>query len=734
MLTRIKNLFIIPSEGISPKERERLRRRRELISVSGAFILAAILTRVLFYLYDTGSVLFITVFSLNFLLVLAIFVVVLRNALKLLLERRRGVLGARLRTRMTLAFIIMTVAPCLLMFLITSKFVQISIDFWFKDQIATTMETALVVGRADLEKTERRILVQGMNIIGQASLQDFLQFSPELDAYLQKKRNENALSLIGILSENHKQVVWHATPDAQGSWQTGKALFNWKTLQEQGSQTMLSPGLKNDYVLSVQCLPKGGFFVCAESMGPDFKNNLDSLATASTEYKQLRRIRNEVKGMLYSGLSVLTMLIVLGAIWFGFRVAKEVTAPVLSVADAAQRIAKGELDVRLDDYAKDELGLLIRAFNQMAADLEAFRADLTGANNRLAEQNREIGQHSQYVEAILNNITSGVISVDHEGRINMVNTAARAILGSPKDVVGKDLIGFLPDGMARQTKAILEQFRHRPLSTWQRQINLQIFGQERRLLVSAAGLVTPEGENRGFVAVFEDISEMERMQRMAAWREVARRIAHEIKNPLTPIKLSAQRLQRKFGATVYDPAFTQSTELIVRQVEILQEMVQEFSAFAKLPEVDPKVGDLAPLLVELMNLFRNSHSRIKWELDLPDSIPILPMDKNGLRRAFLNILSNAAEALDGVPSPNVRFSATVDTVRSVLRIAVEDNGIGLSENERSRLFEPYYSRKKGGTGLGLTIVRSIIADHKGYVRAETSPLGGAMIIVELPLM
>ena len=734
MPKRVKNIFFIPSEGISSREREHLRRRRELICVSGAFLLAAILTRLLFYLYDTGSALFITVFSFNFLLLLAILVVVIRNGLKLLLERRRGVLGARLRTRMTLAFIIMTVTPCLLMFLITSKFVQISIDFWFREQIATSMETALEVGRADLEKTERRILVQGMTIIGQASDRDILHPGPELDAYLQTKRRETTLSLVGMLSKDREQILWHSTPDATASWHMGKPILNWETVMEQGSQTLLSPGLKDDYVLSVQRLPNGGFFVCAESMGQAFKAKLDKLATASTEYKLLRRIRNEVKGMIYSGLSVLTMLIVLGAIWFGFRVAKEVTAPVLAVADAAQRIAKGELDVRLEDYAKDELGMLIRAFNSMAADLEAFRADLTGANKLLAEQNREIMQHSQYVEAILNNIASGVISVDQEGCITMVNTAAHAILGSPKDVVGRSLMEFLSEEMAMQARAMFEQFRTRPLSTWQRQINMQLFGQERRLLISAAGLATPEGENRGFVAVFEDVSEMERMQRMAAWREVARRIAHEIKNPLTPIKLSAQRLQRKFGGQVQDPAFGQSTELIVRQVESLQDMVQEFSAFAKLPEVDPKPGDITPLLIELTGLFRNSHSQIQWELDLPDSIPILPMDRNGLRRAFLNILSNAVEALENVSKPTVQISVSVNTDRSVLHIAVSDNGPGLTENERSRLFEPYFSRKKGGTGLGLTIVRSIIADHKGYVRADTSPHGGAMITVELPLM
>lgn len=729
----IKNLLFSPPDGISAQERERARRRRELLTAFAAFVLALILTRILFYLYDTTSALFMAVFSLNFLLLAVVAVLVIRNALKLLLERRRGVLGSRLRTRMTLAFVIMTMAPCLLMFLITMKFVQISIDFWFKDQIATSMELALDVGRSDYEKTGARLISDGKIIITAAA--GSLRVTPELDAFLEKEKREKRLALIGVLSADREEIFWHADADANESWHAGKGMFNWETVERQGSQTVLAPGVYNDYVLAVQRVPGEGFFVSAESMGPLFKSKLDRLAVVNTEYKQLRQMRREVKWMLYSGLSVLTMLVVLGAIWFGFRVAKEVTAPVLSVADAAQRIARGDLDVRLEGYAKDELGMLIRAFNSMAADLESFQAEQARAGKLLAEQNREIMQHSQYVEAILNNIASGVISVDQEGRISMVNTAACAMLGSsPADVVGKNLVGFLPEDMAKQTRAMFEQFRNRPLSTWKRQINLPLFGQDRRLLVSAAGLVTPEGENRGFVAVFEDISEMERMQRMAAWREVARRIAHEIKNPLTPIKLSAQRLQRKFGGKVDDVAFTQSTDLIVRQVEILQDMVQEFSAFAKLPEMDPKPGDITPLIAELADLFRNSHPHIAWDMDLPDSIPILPMDKNGMRRAFLNIMANAAEALDKTENPQVRISAAVDTARSVLRLGFADNGPGLTENERSRLFEPYFSRKKGGTGLGLTIVRSIISDHKGYARAEKSPDGGAMIIIELPLV
>ena len=225
------------------------------------------------------------------------------------------------------------------------------------------------------------------------------------------------------------------------------------------------------------------------------------------------------------------------------------------------------------------------------------------------------------------------------------------------------------------------------------------------------------------------------MQRMAAWREVARRIAHEIKNPLTPIKLSAQRLARKFGGQVNDPAFTQSTELIVRQVEHLQGMVQEFSAFAKLPEVEPHPGDLPPLLETITELFRNSHSQIDWQLCIAEDLPRISMDRDALQRAFMNIYTNAAEALEaaGTKNPLVRVSATCIASLNLVRIDVEDNGPGLSEEERSRLFEPYFSRKKGGTGLGMTIVRSIIADHRGYIRAISAGGSGTTISMELPL-
>ena len=726
--------------ALSPAEqrlKERKRRQREMIIAALAFIIVLVLTSVQLNQFRTGDALFVIMFNVNFVLLLGILLVVLRNGFKLLLERRRRVLGSRLRTRLVLAFVSLSLLPCLLMFLVTTKYVQLSMDFWFKDQVETSMETALDVGRAIYEKTGFRLAFQAQYIQTEIKERGFAWGGQSMDALLERKRKEYHLSLAGVYSAEKKERNWHAEDDSQAAWAEAKEDINWDQVKTQGVASILAEGEESDYVFTILAVDggKSGHLVLAEDMGEGFKTRIDRIVRGAGEYKHLRNIKKPLKLMLYSSLGVLTLLIILGAIWFGFRVARELSAPIFALAAGTERIAKGDLTVRLADTSQDEFGMLIRSFNHMAQDLEQSQREITGANSRLEEQNQKIARHSKYIETVLNNIAAGVVSFDHKGYINTVNRAACDILGMEAEaLIGKRIEDFMPEAHGKMAQNIRARFSQRLESRVQRSVSLTIAGEERRLLVNAVGFST-EGVYRGAVAVFEDISELERMQRMAAWREVARRIAHEIKNPLTPIKLSAQRLARKFGSQVDDPAFTQSTQLIVRQVEHLQDMVQEFSAFAKLPEVKPQPGDLEPLLQNITALFSNSHSKIVWQLNLPEPLPQLPMDKEALHRAFMNILTNAAEALleSCAPNPFVRITATYHAALNLVRVDVADNGPGLSEEERSRLFEPYFSHKKGGTGLGLTIVRSIVTDHRGYVRALPREGGGTVIIMELPL-
>lgn len=729
-----------PEAPLSPaaqRQRERKRRRRELLLAAFGFVLVLILTSIQLNQFRAVDALFVVMFNVNFVLLIGILFVVLRNGFKLLLERRRRVLGSRLRTRLVLAFVGLAILPCLLMFFVTAKYVQLSMDFWFKEQIETSMETALDLTSYVYEKIGLTLVGHARNIAAEARERALPWGGREMDLLLERKRQEYGGALSGLYGADGVRHNWHGVRGSTEAWNQAWEQINRDQLANQGYAYALVSTPKQDFIIALLAVDQGksGYLVQGFAMGEGFNAGIERIVRGSREYKTLRSMKRPLKLMLYSSLGVLTAIIILGAVWFGFRLARELSAPIFALAAGTDRIAKGDLSVRLSDSSQDEFGMLIRSFNRMAQDLETARHETTSAYTLLEERNQQTAQHSKYIETVLNNIGSGVVSLDDRGYINTINKAACEILAlTPDQLMGQQIKDLLPEPFGLLAEEAAERFNRRQESRIQQNINLSVGGEERRLLVNVVGFST-EGVYRGAVAVFEDISELERMQRMAAWREVARRIAHEIKNPLTPIKLSAQRLARKFGPEVHNPAFIQSTELIVRQVEHLQAMVQEFSAFAKLPEVRPVPGRLEPLLRASIDLFRNSHSSISWHLDIPHELPELPMDKEALNRAFINIFVNAVEALQlaGTPDPTVRVSATYRPDLNLVRVDITDNGPGLNEEERSRLFEPYFSRKKGGTGLGLTIVRSIVTDHHGYVRALPQDDGGTAISMELPL-
>ena len=724
--------------GTKKRMPEHKRRRRELILAAVGFLVVLVLITVQLEQYRTGGgTAFVVLFNINMVILAGILVVVLRNGLKLLLERRRRTIGSRLRTRLVLAFVALALLPCLLMFLVTTKYVQLSMDFWFKIQMETSMETALDVARESYERSVDDMAFGAENIQAEVAEKGLTWSGRDMDVLLERKRREYRLSLLGLYSTDGRERNWHATEDSAPAWSNALKELDWRNVQERGTVYIIASGKKNDYLVAIYRAGGGrnDFFAMAKGMGPGFKANLDMISRGAGEYKNLRNIKQPLKGMLYSSLGILTILILLGATWFGFRLARELSAPILALVAGTQRIARGDLSVRLDDTSADELGTLVRSFNTMAEDLEESRRTIVDANSMLEDQNLRIAGHSTYIETVLDNIAAGVVSFDQDGIISTANRASAAMLGvAAADMVGQRVEDILPEPHRDNARAEGIRFRQSKEKRSRYDTKLVIDGEEKHLLINVVGFST-EGVHRGSVAVFEDISELERMQRMAAWREVARRIAHEIKNPLTPIKLSAQRLARKFGPQVEDPAFAQSTQLIVRQVEYLQDMVQEFSAFAKLPEVTLRQDDLSPLLVSITDFFRNSHSNIRWELDIPAALPQFPMDREALHRAFMNIYTNAAEALNqaGTQNPAVVITAVYEPEPHLVRIDVADNGPGLTEEEVSRLFEPYFSRKKGGTGLGLTIVRSIVTEHRGYIRGLIREGGGTVLVMELPL-
>ncbi len=727
-------------------DKEKTRRKREVSLAVGGAVLIVGLTWVELRLLGLNSTLFLGLFNLNVILLLVMLFVVARNGVKLLLERRRNVLGSRLRTRLVAAFIFLSLVPVSLMYYVSAKFVQTSVDYWFKAQVEESMEQSLEIGRAFYQSAQARLEKQGRIILDDVARNHYAWGGKAMDAYMAEKQTEYGLWAIGIIGPDGREQNKHPEAVFDRAWSGARAKVDLADLRKNPRYmaTMLSTA-GSDLVLGILPVDEGraGFLVVAESIGGGLMYKLDEVARGIGEYKKLRKLKYPWKMTLYLTLGVMSLLIVLAATWFGFRLAKELSAPVQALADGTDRIAKGDLSVRLEDTSGDELGSLVRSFNRMAEDLQAARTRLMSANERLGQQYEELERRGRYIEAVLDNITSGVISTDALGRIGTVNKAAEAMLGVSADqLMGLKAQHLVSGEFAEMLKEALAQVAKNPKAQWTRQIELPLAGRSARFLVNVVGLSAGaagpglpagEGSGTGLVAVFEDITELEKMQRLAAWREVAQRIAHEIKNPLTPIKLSAQRLLRKFSAKADDPSFNECGELIVREVGRLQQMVGEFSSYAKQPETLPRPDDLNTLLAEVVGTFEVSHRDIGWKLELPAPVGVFAFDREGLRKVLINLLTNAAEALEGRDDGQVTVRAEEEPRSGRVRISVADNGPGIPPAERARMFEPYFSKKKSGTGLGLTIVRSIVADHRGHVRVESAKPQGSVFIVDLPL-
>ncbi len=728
---------IIPINPVTPNERAR--RRREILIALFAALSVVLLTSVGLAVLGVDSMAFFVLINLNILLLLLVLFLVGRNGVKLFLERRRGVMGSRLRVRLVLIFMFLSLAPTTLMFIASAAFMRTSVDYWFKSRVESSMEQALSVGQMFLDDASRRVQNKITRLKEIINAKQLTPKSPELKHLLEIQIKEGGFALAGIIAPDQTPLAWYDSGEATAAWKDAapRLAGNIPQAQEIGVKTIFQPGTDGDYAFGLLPLggDKSGVLVLAAHMSEGTMFKLDQVVRGLDEYKQLRTLKSPFKATFYFFLALLALIIIFGAMWFGFKLAKQMSEPLLTLAMGTERIAKGDLSIRFTDAGDDEMGQLIRSFNRMTEDLASGQAKITSINQELALSNTTLAQRTRYIETVLNNVASVVISLNADGRISTANKAVYTLFGKkpeeliglfPQEVIGPEYSGIL--------SLMLTQLRANPAVKWQEQITVPRNDREWKFLVTVAGLSDVEGYYQGLVAVLEDITEIEKMQRMAAWREVARRIAHEIKNPLTPIKLSAQRLQRKFGAQAQDPSFGQCTELIVSQVEHLQQMVEEFSAFAKLPEVELKADNLKPVLENQVNLFRTSHSNIVWELDCPDSLPKIAMDAEALSRAFMNILTNAGEVLAGRENPKVSVRAVHNRADRAIIIEIADNGPGLNSEEMFRIFEPYFSRKKGGTGLGLAIVKSIVTDHRGYVRAGPRTGGGTVFTIQLPVV
>jgi two-component system nitrogen regulation sensor histidine kinase NtrY len=368
----------------------------------------------------------------------------------------------------------------------------------------------------------------------------------------------------------------------------------------------------------------------------------------------------------------------------------------------------------------------------MTRDLRIGREQLELSAEMLRQQNVEIEEKRQYMEVVLKNVSAGVITLDAAGIIKTINTSAAQMLALKVDDALNNSYEHILDGQLCCLAAdVAEDLSVSKNDAIQLPLRLIIDGRLRSFMTHINALKDDAGQPMGTVIVFDDLTEMERAQRMAAWREVARRIAHEVKNPLTPITLSAQRLKRKFADKHDDPVFEECIRMIIDHVELIRNLVNEFSAFAKFPSVDLKPCDLLPIIVETVDLYREGHPEIKFDTVLSETVPTMNLDRNQVKQAMINLLENAIAAVKG--RGTIEIALAHDSILNRVRIEVADSGSGISDADKTRLFEPNFSTKKAGMGLGLTIVSTIVGDHNGVISVQDHQPTGAKFVIELPV-
>jgi nitrogen fixation/metabolism regulation signal transduction histidine kinase len=671
--------------------------------------------------------------ALVFLLLVVLTFVLFRNLLKLYAERRLGVLGSHFRTRMVLGALALSFAPVLVMFMFSYGLMNRSIDKWFSTPVN------------ELQQDSARIAAQMADYAGDNARQEALEISQSVDV----QHAFETANYTGVIHEFRRHQ-----PTLQGGFAlalaegTAVASINipeaWPALRreippqsqiERGPQKWMHGDL--EFMLASAPVPGNGVIVVGLPLPRNFSPTLEQINQNQQKYLSLGREAKRLRGLWMLLLVLLTVLVLFAATWSSIFVAKLVTRPVEALAEATREISLGHLGHRVEVSAADELGELVASFNRMAGELESSRTKIEESAQALTESNTELEQRRRHIETILESIPTGVLSLGPERRVTHSNVAFgrmfRSSGGAP--LVGSTLQDIFPPEVAADLEHLLRRADRMAVTASQFEIPVE----KGRLNASVTVSSVQYGPQRlGYVIVFEDFSELLKAQKEAAWREVARRVAHEIKNPLTPIALSAERIRRHLErGSAPDLAsmavIASCAETISQAVETVRSLVDEFSSLARFPAAQPRPADINEIVEGSLAMFNGRLDGIRVEKELGAGLPLAMADPEAIKRALANLIDNAAEAMQGAMVREIHIATSLLDSHDALEVVIADSGHGIDQEMKEKLFLPYFSTKKRGTGLGLAIVRRIVEDHRGNIRVEENKPVGAKFIVELPL-
>lgn len=729
---------------------EKKRRRRELFAIGGGAVLFVVLTWVLFRMFGISeqlpfqhSIFFFGLVNFNIILFLLLAFLIFRNIVKQFAEREGGPIGSSLKSKLIAAFVGFSFVPTTLMFIVSVFYINNSFDRWFSEKISGILKSSIEVTNAHYMTAKRNnyhFAAEVAKSLGQqrAESGNVNAVQAALDV-LRAQYSLDALEYYPGLLED--RVVTFAQSEGVPEPPPVSLEFREKGLKDRDNSSVIHHFADGDLVrVIVPVLTAGGVVkgaVVASSYIPmSLVSKMDDIASALENFRDTDPLAYPIKSIYLILLILMTLVILLGATWFGFYLARQLSVPLEKLALATQRVLRGEYQQVLMSSGSPEINRLIENFNTMTNHLGESEKNVKEANKNLQKTLSQLNEHNRYIEIVLEHVTTGVISIDQKNNVTMINRHAERLLDiSAENYFGRPIQNVLSpeyfdlfDGLVAMMKS------NGSARTLQKEVQISVKGRPLLLSMTISALSDDDGKELGKILVFEDLTPMISAQRAAAWTEVARRIAHEIKNPLTPISLAAQRLQRKFGEEISDPAFKDCTKMIVDQVDDLKTLVNEFSQFARMPRSKPVLGNFNQTIADALQLFHQSEKSFTLKFDPDEKLPEFLFDPEQIRRALTNLVDNAVEGVLGVANAEIKIETQYDPLSRVVRMAVADNGRGIPAYLRNRIFEPYVTSKKQGTGLGLAIVKRTVEDHNGYVRALDNPPRGTRFVIELPVI
>ncbi|SHH77617.1 sensor histidine kinase [Desulfofustis glycolicus] len=690
----------------------------------------------------SSTIIIFALININVILILIVLFLILRYLAELIFERKMNIMGSRLRTKLVVSFLSLSLIPTILLFFVALQFISSSVDYWFSSSIEESLQESLTLARNQIQESQTQAQITGnavaRRLADNGSVAGATDAGPALSSLLSltPAAIPTALTLLQD-SPSAEQSV--SSRELEGVVLPKIPVDTVQQVKSSQTGTVITQETdRGDLVRHVRPidLPQGGRGILVTTLLID-RDKLDRLTTISSGiegYRQLKYLKGPFKFWLLLILLIVTLLIVFAAIWFGLRIARSITEPVDRLVAATNRVSEGDFDFVMENVPRDEIGQLMTSFNSMTANIHSGNKKLAETHQALEKSSQEALQRRRYMEIILQNVSAGVVSLDELGHITTINRFAEKLLRIDSSrFIGMTYRQSLPRDYALIIDRFIEELYATDKLSIEQHLKVTINRVALSLLVNFTRLEDDDGAPIGFVLVFDNLTKLEKMQRMAAWREVARRIAHEIKNPLTPIQLSAQRLRKRYPELLTDEAsvFDRCTETIISQVEALRQLVGEFSQFARMPKINKAPANLTLLTRDIMVLYQEAHKSIEFSFAGDPHLPVFDFDAEQIKRCLINLLDNAVAVLPHGGKIDIELEVN-DEAQTAL-ITVSDNGPGISKENKTKLFEPYFSTKKTGTGLGLAIVSTIVTDHGGYIRVQDNQPHGSTFIIELPL-